>query len=227
LTDFGLADLPPFIALLADIGVSSLQLDEKSRGFGFESETLDMRMDKDADFSAYDVVNGYSEEELSKIFLDYGEERMHKKFAALIVKERKRKKFQSAKELADFIPQNSTRGRIHPATLIFQAIRIEVNDELEQLEKLLAQIPAKAKKDAIVAIISFHSLEDRIVKNAMKNWARDCICDEQAMRCECGKNHSMGEILTKKPTTADANELKINQRSRSAKLRAFAFCGIM
>ncbi len=225
--DFGSAKLPKFSALLADIGVSSLQLDEKSRGFGFDSENLDMRMDKSAPFSAYDVVNGYNEEELSKIFLEYGEERMHKKFAALIAKERKRKKFESAKELSELISRNAPRGRIHPATLIFQAIRIEVNDELGQLESLLKNIPNAAGKDAVVGIISFHSLEDRIVKNAMRDWAKDCICDEHVMRCVCGNNHSKGQILTKKPLTASDDELKINQRSRSAKLRAFSFCGII
>ncbi|MEY4504754.1 MAG: rRNA ((1402)-N(4))-methyltransferase RsmH, partial [Pseudomonadota bacterium] len=208
LIDFGSAKLPKFSALLADIGVSSLQLDEKSRGFGFDSETLDMRMDSNSSFSAYDIVNGYSEDELGKIFLEYGEERMYKKYAGLIVKERKSKKIESAKELSELVSRGASRGRIHPATLIFQAIRIEVNDELGQLESLLANIPQNAGQNAVVAIISFHSLEDRIVKNAMKNWSKNCICDEHVMKCVCGNNHSKGQILTKKPLIASDNELK-------------------
>jgi 16S rRNA (cytosine1402-N4)-methyltransferase len=211
------------VGILADIGVSSLQLDKKERGFSFESETLDMRMDSSQEFSAYDVVNGYSEAELEKIIRVYGEDRFSKKIAALIVKKRKEAKITTAKELSMLIGANFKGGKINPATLTFQAIRIEVNSELEQLESLLDGVKNIGKNSKILGIISFHSLEDRIVKTAFKEWSKSCICPPEAYRCTCGNNNEMGEILTKKPLTASDKELKENPRARSAKLRAFRF----
>lgn len=226
-SDFGSAlskiDTSNVVGILADIGVSSLQLDKKERGFSFESETLDMRMDSTQEFSAYDVVNGYSEAELEKIIRVYGEERYSKKIAALIVKRRKEEKIQSAKELAALISQNIKGFKIHPATLTFQAIRIEVNSELEQLEDLLENVKKLPQKGQILGIISFHSLEDRIVKTAFKEWSRSCICPPEAMRCTCGNNNELGDIVTKKPLTGTDAEIRENPRARSAKLRAFKF----
>jgi 16S rRNA (cytosine1402-N4)-methyltransferase len=205
--------------VLADIGVSSLQLDHAGRGFGFEGEVLDMRMDQSASLSAKEVVNGYSQSELEHIFKEYGEVREYKKIAALIVQQRMKKSFESAKELATFCAAHLRRAKIHPATLVFQAIRIEVNGELAELEGLLDTL--RRFRNCRVGIISFHSLEDRIVKNRFKEWSRNCICDANAFRCTCGNDHAMGKIITKKPIIATESEIRTNPRSRSAKLRVF------
>lgn len=210
----------PIKGILADIGVSSLQLDKDSRGFGFDSEVLDMRMNQDQKLNAKDVVNNYSQYELEKIFKEYGEVREYKKVANLIVNNRP---FNSAKELSKLLSAKMHKGKIHPATLPFQAIRIEVNDELGVLERLFDSIEDANLKDCIVAIISFHSLEDRIVKNYFKKWSKSCICPPEAFRCTCGNDHQKGKIITKKPITATKQELKTNPRSRSAKLRIFRF----
>lgn len=212
------------IGVLADIGVSSLQLDKKERGFSFESPTLDMRMNPDGGLSAWDVVNTYTVPALEKIFFEYGEERMSKKIVKVIDEYRKKQKFTSSKELAELIYRNLPKGKIHPATKIFQAIRIEVNDELGELERLLSSI-ASMNKEMVVGIITFHSLEDRIVKQAFKEYTKSCICPPEAYRCVCGDNHDKGEILTKKPIEATPEEIKTNPRSRSAKLRLFHFFG--
>ena len=205
--------------LLADIGVSSLQLDQKERGFSYESDNLDMRMDKDAPLSASHVVNEYSQRELEKIVFEYGELRNYKKIASEIVKNRP---FTSAKELSEKLKPLMPRGKkIHPATLLMQAIRIEVNDELGELKSLLTSIEDAKLPHAKIAIISFHSLEDRIVKKAFAKWSKSCICPAEAMRCTCGNNHQLGKVLTKKPIMAQADELKENTRSRSAKMRIF------
>ena len=210
----------PIRGILADIGVSSLQLDKLDRGFSFNSENLDMRMNQNQSLDASTVVNSYSQVELENIFKEYGEIREYKKVASLIVQNRP---FYSAKELAEFFYNKLPKGKIHPATLIFQAIRIEVNDELGVLDRLFKSMEEAKLKDCIVAIISFHSLEDRVVKNYFKKWSENCICPKDAFRCECGKNHSLGEIITKKPIIATNFEIKQNPRSRSAKLRVFRF----
>ncbi len=205
--------------LLADIGVSSLQLDQKERGFSYESENLDMRMDKGATLSASNVVNEYAKSELEKILLEYGELRNYKKIASEIVNNRP---FTSAKELSDKLKHLMPRGKkIHPATLLMQAIRIEVNDELGELKSLLQSIEEAGLPKAKIAIISFHSLEDRIVKKVFSKWSKSCICPPEAMRCTCGNDHQLGKVLTKKPIMAQADELKENARSRSAKMRIF------
>ncbi len=213
----------PIKGVLADIGVSSLQLDKKERGFSITSERLDMRMDQESSFSAQDVVNSYSQQELEKIFKEYAEAANYKKIARIIVENRP---IHSAKALADLIAKYSPKkGKIHPATTFFQAIRIEVNRELEELEGLLDALESKRPVGAKVAIITFHSLEDRIVKRRFKNWARECICPPEAMRCQCGGGHALGEILTKKPLVASKEEIAANPRSRSAKMRVFQFKG--
>ena len=210
----------PIRGILADIGVSSLQLDKLDRGFSFNSKNLDMRMNQNQILDASNVVNSYSQVELENIFKEYGEIREYKKVASLIVQNRP---FYSAKELAEFFYNKLPKGKIHPATLIFQAIRIEVNDELGVLDRLFKSMEEAKLKDCIVAIISFHSLEDRVVKNYFKKWSENCICPKDAFRCECGKNHSLGKIITKKPIIATNFEIKQNPRSRSAKLRVFRF----
>lgn len=206
--------------ILADIGVSSLQLDKKDRGFSFESETLDMRMNQEQSLDASVVVNSYSKEDLEKIFKEYGEVREYKKVASLIVNNRP---FNTAKELADFLAKKMSKGKIHPATLVFQAIRIEVNDELGVLKRLFDSIESQKPKACTIAIISFHSLEDRIVKNYFKKWTKSCICPKDIFRCECGNNHSLGKIITKKPIVPTSEEISQNPRSRSSKLRVFKF----
>ena len=218
----------PIVGVLADFGVSSLQLDKMERGFSFESETLDMRMDSTAELSAYTVVNEYPQDKLEYILNHYGEVRSYKKVAGAIVQARSLKPIESGKELADIICTVIPRGgKIYPATLSFQGIRIEVNNELGEIEALLDVLESKFKagelNGAIVSLITFHSLEDRLVKSRYKKWTTKCICDVQAMRCDCGKNHDLGKMLVRKPITATKEELKINGRSRSAKLRTFIF----
>ena len=206
--------------VLADIGVSSLQLDKLERGFGFESETLDMRMNQNQSLDASVVVNTYSQSELERVFKEYGEVREYKKVASLIVNNRP---FTSAKEISQLLSKKMSKGKIHPATLPFQGIRIEVNDELGVLKRLFDSLETAKLKNCIVAIISFHSLEDRIVKNYFKKWTKSCICPPEAFRCECGNNHALGKVITKKPIIPTKEEIKINPRSRSSKLRIFKF----
>ncbi len=209
----------PVAGILADIGVSSLQLDKKERGFSLASDTLDMRMDKEAELSAYQVVNEYAPEELARVLREYGEIRNAKRVAEHIVSHRP---ITSAKELAHIAAQVLPKTKkIHPATTLLQAIRIEVNQELRELESLLDAIETYTPKGATIAIITFHSLEDRIVKNRFKKWAKKCVCPPESMRCECGGDRALGVVVTKKPITASAEELARNPRARSAKLRIF------
>ena len=214
----------PIVGILADFGVSSLQLDKKERGFSFESDTLDMRMDQEASLTAYDIVNSYTQEKLSYIFRHYGEISQAEKLAETIIQTRTHAPITSGKKLSDIARKVLySGGKIHPATLMFQAIRIEVNDELGQIEGLLDALEERKPSGATVSLITFHSLEDRLVKNRFRIWAQQCICDPNALRCTCGKNHSLGKILTKKPIIANKEELLQNPRSRSAKLRSFRF----
>ena len=208
------------VGILADIGVSSLQLDKTQRGFGFLSNTLDMRMDQNQDLSATNVVNDYSQKDLEIIFKEFGEVKEYKKLASLIVQNRP---FNSSKELADFIKTNMHKGKLHPATLPFQGIRIEVNDELGVLNELFAQIQNAGFVNTKVAIISFHSLEDRIVKNIFKKWSMKCNCPAYLDRCKCGNDNQLGKIITRKPIIPTQKEMKQNSRSRSSKMRIFQF----
>ena len=196
-----------FDMILADFGVSSPQLDEGERGFSFLKDgPLDMRMDRTQKLTAADVVNRYSERELGELFIKYGEERPGnaRRLASLVVHNRP---FERTGELAELIRTHSKFSRTHPATKVFQAIRIEVNQELEIIEKTLPLIPKLLKPKGRVGIITFHSLEDRLVKQFFK--------DEN----ERGEESRL-EILTKKPVVAEQNEVVINPRARSAKLRA-------
>lgn len=207
------------VGILADLGVSSYHLDTSARGFGFRSETLDMRMDQKQILSAKEIVNRYPKDELARIFAR-GEVRQAKKLAALICERRKQKPFESARELSELIAQHMPHTTLHPATLAFQALRIEVNDELGQLARLL---DSARNKTQILAIIAFHSLEDSMIKQSFKDFAKPCMCPPFAERCTCGNNHALGTILTKKPFTPSAEEIANNPRARSAKLRAFRF----
>ncbi|CAJ99706.1 16S rRNA (cytosine(1402)-N(4))-methyltransferase RsmH [Helicobacter acinonychis] len=207
--------------VLVDLGVSSLQLDDDNRGFNFHSHALDMRMDLESELNAQKVINSYCIVALEKIFKDYGAIKEYKKIAHHIVERRAKKPFKDAKDLSDFLSSLSKNKKIHPATLVFQAIRIEVNRELEELKEFLQD--AMKLKGAILCVISFHSLEDALVKNAFKNYAKNCICDALNFKCTCSNNHALGEILTKKPITPSLEEIKHNRRSRSAKMRVFQF----
>jgi 16S rRNA (cytosine1402-N4)-methyltransferase len=196
-----------------------LQLDQRERGFSYESDTLDMRMNPDAPLSAREVVNEYSQSALETILREYGEVTNARKVAETIVQ---RRPFASAKELSNAIFHLMPKGKkIHPSTLVMQAIRIEVNDELGELTRLLDAIEGSTIKMLRVAIITFHSLEDRIVKNRFTKWGKNCICPDDAMRCTCGNKNAIGKVITKKPLIAQDDELRANSRSRSAKLRIF------
>ncbi len=208
------------IGILADIGVSSLQLDNQNRGFGFESDILDMRMDQNQKLSAKDIVNNYSQIKLERVLKDYGEVKEYKKVASLIIQNRP---FSSSKQLSQLLSSKMHKGKLHPATLPFQGIRIEVNNELGVLENLFDSIENSNLTNCTIAIISFHSLEDRIVKNYFKKWTKKCICPQYTERCVCGNNHQKGKILTKKPIIPTKIEIKQNPRSRSSKLRIFKF----
>jgi len=180
-----------------------------------------MRMDAKHDLDAYQVVNRYTKAQLEDIFNHYGEVREYKKLADIIVKQREVKPFASAKELSAFIAKNLYAKKIHPATLAFQAIRIEVNDELGELKELLHSIKNLNLSNCLVAIISFHSLEDRIVKQVFREWSKRCICPPEVMRCLCGNDHAIGKVVTKKPIIPTGEEIAKNPRSRSSKLRIF------
>jgi len=205
--------------ILADIGVSSYQLDNPKRGFTFDSDELDMRMNPNQDFSAKDVVNYYTREDLEKIIKNYSEDRRYKKIADFIIKNRP---INSNRQLSEVLAKAGLKDKKQLAP-IFQAIRIEVNNELNELNSILDEAQRLATDGTILGIITFHSLEDRIVKNRFKEWAKKCICPPEAIKCECGGNNQKGIILTKKPITASKEEIKKNPRSRSAKLRGFKF----
>ncbi|NLT95192.1 MAG: 16S rRNA (cytosine(1402)-N(4))-methyltransferase RsmH [Clostridia bacterium] len=210
--------------ILFDLGVSSHQLDEKERGFSYMQDApLDMRMDKNAHFSAWDLINNFSEEEIAKIIWDYGEEKWAKRIARFIVKARENHSIDTTGELVEIIkaaiPAGARKDGPHPAKRTFQAIRIAVNRELEVLENTLDTALNWLKKGGRMGVISFHSLEDRIVKEKFKYWAQDCICPPELPVCQCNKR-PMIKILTRKPVTAGKRELENNPRSRSAKFRA-------
>lgn len=209
--------------ILLDLGVSSYQLDAKERGFSHNKDAmLDMRMDRTREFSAWDVVNGYSKEELERIIWEYGEDRWAKRIAEFIVAQRKLKPIDTTLELVSVIkkaiPKKVRMEGGHPAKKTFQAIRIEVNRELDVLGNLINKISRLLNPHGRIAIISFHSLEDRIVKDAFKELYRDCICPPELPQCMCDKTREI-EIITRKPIVANEIELKTNPRARSAKLR--------
>ena len=209
--------------ILLDIGVSSYQLDESERGFSYQNNAaLDMRMDNTNNFSAYDVVNTYSEQQLYQVIWKYGEERWAKRIAKFIVEQRIQKPIQTTFELVECIkkaiPKGARKEGPHPAKRTFQAIRIEVNKELEVLEKTIMSSIELLNVQGRFCIITFHSLEDRIVKNAFRLQQYPCICPKEFPVCVCGKK-PMGKVITTKPILPSEEELEQNYRSRSAKLR--------
>lgn len=209
--------------ILLDLGVSSHQLDEESRGFSHNKDApLDMRMDITSPFSAWDVVNNYSQDELENIILKYGEDRWAKRIAEFIVNERKEKSIDTTMDLVTVIkkaiPKAVRLEGHHPAKKTFQAIRIEVNRELDVLKNSIEKMVRILKPGGRLTIITFHSLEDRIVKDAFKELYKDCICPPSFPKCMCDKKREI-EIITRKPITPGSEELKLNPRSRSAKLR--------
>jgi len=218
------AGLSGFDGILLDIGVSSHQLDAPERGFSFHNDApLDMRMDRRMPLSAADVVNTYSEDELTDIFYRYGEENWSRRIAKFIVEQREKKPLATTLELAELIkraiPAAKREKDQHPAKRVFQALRIEVNQELSVLTRGMEAALQLLKPGGRLAVISFHSLEDRIVKELFRDWATGCICPPKQPICTC-KHQAQVKVLTRKPLLATPQELEENYRAHSAKLRA-------
>ena len=210
--------------ILLDLGVSSYQLDERNRGFSYLGENeLDMRMDKTQELTAQKVVNTYSEEKLANIIYEYGEERFSRQIAKNICEERKQKEIVTTKQLVEIIEKSIPRSKQndgHPAKRTFQAIRIEVNDEIKPLYNTIKNCIDCLNDNGRLCVITFHSLEDRAVKNAMNDAKGKCTCPSDLPYCVCGAK-SLGKIITRKPIVATEEELEQNSRSKSAKLRIF------
>ena len=209
--------------MLFDLGVSSPQLDDGARGFSYlQDAPLDMRMDQTASLTARDVVNGWSQEELKRILWQYGEERYSGLIAAAILRRREQAPIETTVELADIIrdamPAKARREKQHPAKRSFQAIRIAVNDELGEVERMLDSALDLLNPGGRLAVISFHSLEDRLVKTAYGGWAKCCTCPPDFPVCVCGKTPKV-KLVGKRPIISGETELNENPRARSAKLR--------
>ena len=211
--------------VILDLGVSSYQLDTADRGFTYrEDAPLDMRMDQRQDKTARDIVNGYEERELYRIIRDYGEEKFAKNIAKHIVAARKEKTLETTGELIHVIkaaiPMKVRAVGGHPAKRTFQAIRIELNRELDVLQEALDEIAELLKDGGRVCVITFHSLEDRIVKNKFREWENPCICPKEFPVCVCGRKPK-GRVITRRPIVPDPRELEENPRAKSSKLRVF------
>lgn len=209
--------------ILLDLGVSSYQLDERNRGFSYMGEAkLDMRMDRTQQLTAKEVVNSYSEENLAKIIFEYGEEKFSRQIAKKIVEQRREKQIETTEELVDIIekvvPRKAKEG--HPAKRTFQAIRIEVNNEIKPLYQTIVDSIDSLKSGGRLCVLTFHSLEDRAVKNAFTDSSGKCICPPGLPYCVCGAI-SKGKIITRKPMLPTEEEMEENSRSKSAKLRIF------
>ena len=208
--------------IVVDLGVSSFQLDDAERGFSYQKDApIDMRMDRQAAFSAYDVVNGYDKQALQRVIYEYGEERYGARIADAIIRHRP---IETTLELAEVIkqaiPAANRRTGPHPAKRTFQALRIEVNDEIGSLQRALEDMIDVLAPGGVLSVITFHSLEDRIVKNTFRTAEHPCTCPPEFPQCICGKK-SKGKVLTRKPILPSEEELERNPRARSAKLRAF------
>ena len=209
--------------ILLDLGVSSYQIDEGSRGFSYTKDApLDMRMNKEQELTAKDVINDYSKEELEKIFFEYGEENNSKKIASMIVKQREEKEINTTYELCDIIRAATPKSKdaVDSFKRIFQAIRIEVNGELKDLENAIKDGIEILNEGGRFCILTFHSLEDRIVKNAFTDAQGKCTCPKDFPVCVCGAK-SLGKVINKKPITPSDEEQETNPRSKSCKLRVF------
>ncbi len=209
--------------ILLDLGVSSYQLDTPERGFSYMHDApLDMRMDKTLKESAYDIINYYSEEALDKIIRDYGEENWHSRIAKFIIEKRSEKPIETTFELVDVIkaavPKKARDESLHPAKRTFQAIRIAVNRELDVIEKVIVEASKNMNSKGIISIITFHSLEDRIVKTVFKDMSQGCKCPPEFPICTCNEKPIL-KIVNKKPIISSKEELEENPRARSAKLR--------
>lgn len=218
-------EIPAINGAVMDLGVSSYQLDNAERGFSYMHDApLDMRMDRRESLSASDVVNTYSKESLKKIILDYGEDRWADRIAEFIVKEREIKPIDTTYQLVEVIkkavPKGARKDGPHPAKRTFQAIRIEVNGELKILEQAVRDFIDVLVPKGRLCIITFHSLEDRIVKNVFAECAVGCTCPKEFPVCVCGKT-PLGKVITRKPILPSGEELEYNPRARSAKLRVF------
>lgn len=213
-------NIKSFDGVFADLGVSSYQLNNASAGFSYSSESpLDMRLDKNLRLTAYDVINDFDEEKLSKILFEFGEEKKSKKIAHKIVEERKIKKLKTSADLKRIISQiTPDRYLVKTLSRVFQAIRIYVNNELEFLQQFLNNSLKVLNKGGRLVVISYHSLEDRIVKEFFKYEQLSCVCPKDVPVCNCGKLSTL-KILTKKPVIASDKEILLNKRARSAKLR--------
>jgi 16S rRNA (cytosine1402-N4)-methyltransferase len=212
--------------ILFDLGVSSMQLDRPERGFSYASDApLDMRMDTAAEFSARELVNEASERELTKIFRQFGEERYAKQIARAIARRRRERPFERTSELVETIkaaiPAPARFGDGHPARRVFQALRIAVNEELEELAEALPAAVDMLRPEGRLAVISFHSLEDRIVKRFFRDQERGCICPPDLPICGCGREPVL-RVLTRRPIRPTADELEANPRATSARLRVAA-----
>lgn len=204
---------------LMDIGVSSYQIDNADRGFSYMKDgPLDMRMNQENELTAEVIVNEYSQDELERIFFEYGEERFARSIARNIVSLRDEERIDTTFKLREIVSKSIKSQDAHPEKRVFQALRIEVNRELEVLENTIERLVDHLKKDGRIAIITFHSLEDRIVKNKFKDLARDCICPPEFPVCVCDHRAKI-KIITRKPLTATKAELRDNSRSKPAKLR--------
>ena len=215
--------VPKADGMLFDLGVSSPQLDDSSRGFSYMADApLDMRMDRSDELTAAEVVNTWPQEELRRILLQYGEERYAGPIAAAIVRRRERESIRTTLELVDVIrgamPARALKEKQHPAKRSFQAIRIAVNDELTAVDRAVRGAVPRLNLGGRLAVITFHSLEDRIVKNALADFARGCTCPPDFPVCVCGKTPDI-RLVTKKPILPGEEELQKNSRARSAKLR--------
>lgn len=218
-------DVTGIDGMLLDLGVSSYQIDNAERGFSYMHDgPLDMRMNKEDKITAKDVINNYTEEELTKMFFDYGEEKYSKSIAKRIIEARKEKEITTTFELIEIIkkgiPKKALNEKGHPAKRIFQAIRIEVNGELDTLANAVKDGIESLKPKGRMCIITFHSLEDRVIKRTFEDMAGKCTCPKDFPKCICGYK-SYGKIITKKPILPNKEEMENNTRSKSAKLRVF------
>lgn len=212
-----------FDGVLADLGVSSHQIDADERGFSFRpGALLDMRMDSRSTTTAADLLNTLDEADLTRLFRDYGDEPRASRLAREVVRRRQRSPMKVSDDLVDAI-RGSFGPRSGPADFarLFQAVRIAVNDELSALERALPLLRNRLAPNGVMSVIAYHSGEDRIVKNAFREWSRDCVCPPKQLQCTCGGHNALGQLITKKAIKASAEEIEKNPRSRSARLRAW------